>query len=153
MRLVGLGVASFLASVVLASCGREEGPPPAGGGPEKPASRPGTEKPPEPATPTTPSRPGPNATPPGPGTDAPAAPSSGGEAFEGVGTVEEAGVSIHMQGTHKLVEGGKTVALLEGDKAELARWAGKRATVKGRARPTVDGNQTIVAVTSISAAR
>jgi hypothetical protein len=69
-----------------------------------------------------------------------------------VGTLEEIGVSIHMQGSHKLTEGGRLVALLEGDPAELARWVGKRVTVKGRARPSVEGGQTIVTVSAIAAA-
>ncbi len=66
-----------------------------------------------------------------------------------VGTVEKMGPSITMQGTHRLVNEGKTVVLLKSAKADLAAWEGKRARVTGAATRTVEGDATIVDVETI----
>jgi hypothetical protein len=66
------------------------------------------------------------------------------------GTVEPAGVSIHMQGSHKLVDGGKTVVFLQSTAVDLAKYVGKRVKVTGTAAPTVEGSATIVTVTAVT---
>ncbi len=65
------------------------------------------------------------------------------------GTLEKLGPSIHMQGTHKLSEGGKIVVLLKSTKVDLATFEGKRVSVTGTASPTVEGGQTIVEVDAV----
>ena len=68
------------------------------------------------------------------------------------GTLEKMGISIVMQGTHKLVEAGKTVAVLQSKTVDLVKYEGKRVTVTGTSAQTVEGNQTIVDVQEISEA-
>lgn len=97
------------------------------------------------------------ATPAAPNGDGPAAMNGGGDSaplapFSAVGLVEELGPSIYMEGSHKLTRDGALVCLLESKTVDLAAWVGKPARVEGNARPTTEGNQTIVAVTAISAA-
>jgi hypothetical protein len=55
-----------------------------------------------------------------------------------------------MEGTHRLVEGGKTVVLLKSSKVDLSKSEGKRVTVTGNASPTVEGRATIVDVETVS---
>ena len=69
------------------------------------------------------------------------------------GTVEKLGISIEMQGTHKLVDGGKTVVLLKSAKVDLVKYEGKKVTVTGASAPTVEGNQTIIDVRELSEVR
>ncbi len=107
-----------------------------------------------------PDAPGPGATPATPAApdgNGPAALNGGAEPaplapFSAVGLVEELGPSIYMEGSHKLTRDGALVCLLESKTVDLAAWVGKQARVEGNARPTTEGNQTIVAVTAISAA-
>ena len=54
-----------------------------------------------------------------------------------------------MQGTHKLVVEGKTVAFLKSSKVDLSRYEGKRVFVKGPSASTVEGGQVIVDVVDI----
>jgi hypothetical protein len=141
MRSVGLR--AVLASVVLllsAACGDEAAPPAPGPGPTPPRDG-------RPAPPTTP----PAETPPA----SPKPPASGDpdDTTSYTGTVEPMGVSIHMQGTHKLTEGGATVVLLRSGSVALSTYEGKRVRVKGKASPTVEGAQTIVDVESIEEVR
>ena len=66
------------------------------------------------------------------------------------GRVEKIGVSITMQGTHKLVAAGKTVALLQSTKVDLSKYEGKKVRATGASTLTVEGNQTLVTVEAIT---
>ena len=127
-------VATLLLALGASACGKsaDEGPEERKNMPTVPAQSPSS----------TPKRP----TPPAPGM-----PDTKELAW--VGTVEPAGIGITMQGTHKLVEGGRTVALLEGKAVDLKAYEGKRVRVTGKASATVEGNQTIVEVATIEEVR
>jgi hypothetical protein len=66
------------------------------------------------------------------------------------GTLEKMGPSIVMQGTHRLVDAGKTVVILQSAKVDLSKYEGKRVSVTGKSAPTVEGNQTIVDVSEVT---
>lgn len=92
---------------------------------------------------------------------------SGGEASQGrlfrneealpmatfQGTIEELGMSIFMQGTHKLVDDKEElVALLQSgsDSLDLNSYLGQKVKVTGSAAPSVEGGSTFVTVDSVS---
>ncbi len=69
------------------------------------------------------------------------------------GTVEELGISIFMQGTHKLVDDdGSQVALLQSgsDSVDLNAYLGQKVKVSGSATPSVEGGSTFVTVESVT---
>lgn len=69
------------------------------------------------------------------------------------GTLEELGMSIFMQGTHKLVDDkGDLVALLQSgsDSLDLNSYLGQKVKVAGAAAPSVEGGATFVTVESVS---
>ncbi len=69
------------------------------------------------------------------------------------GTIEELGMSIFMQGTHKLVDDkGELVALLQSgsDNLDLNSYLGQKVKVTGSAAPSVEGGATFVTVDSVS---
>ena len=80
-------------------------------------------------------------------------PTSAATAIEWTGTLEKQGMSIAMEGTHKLVSGGKTVVLLKSARVDLSKFEGKKVAVTGASSTTVEGNQTIVDVQEISEIR
>ena len=103
----------------------------------------------DPGKPSSPA--GPSAGPSGPPPAMGAAPSDPAPAATSwTGTLEKMGPSIHMEGTHRLVEGGKTVVLLKSSKVDLTKSEGKRVTVTGTSAPTVEGNATIVTVETVT---
>jgi hypothetical protein len=112
-------------------------------GDDRPADKPGAGNGSGPSTPGSGGTPSPS----GPGPDAPAEPSAG--EYSATGVVKALGPSIHMQGTHQLVEEGRTVALLQSKAVDLTKFEGKRVTVFGKAEPTVEGKQTIVTVSRV----
>jgi|GEM_PF-5288613 len=73
----------------------------------------------------------------------------GGYPAAWTGTVQKMGPSIGMQGTHRLVDGGKTVVILASTKVDLSKYEGKRVSVRGPSVPTVEGNQILVDVTEL----
>lgn len=86
-------------------------------------------------------------------TPAASGPTGAAAAIEWTGTVEKQGMSITMQGTHKLLSGGKTVVLLKSARVDLTKFEGKKVAVTGASSPTVEGNQTIVDVQEIAEIR
>jgi hypothetical protein len=127
----------FVGCLSLAACGKDSEP--AKAGPATPAAS-------APSTKPTPPMPVPTPAPTVPPKPA-AAPAASD--FTGAGVVEVQGISIAMQGTHKLVDGGKTVCLLESKKVDLKAHEGKKVKLSGPSRPTVEGGQTIVDVQTI----
>lgn len=79
----------------------------------------------------------------------PASPLSTTPATQWTGKLEALGPSIHMEGTHKLVDGDKLVVLLKSAKVDLKAHEGKKVAVTGPSSATVEGNQTIVDVETI----
>lgn len=73
----------------------------------------------------------------------------GGYPEQWTGKVERMGPSIEMQGTHRLVDGGKTIVILQSAKVDLSKYEGKRVSVKGPSAPTVEGKQILVDVAEI----
>ena len=73
----------------------------------------------------------------------------GGHPAQWTGKLEKMGPSIVMQGTHKLVDAGKTVAVLTSSKVDLSKYEGKKVSVSGVSAPTVEGNRIIVDVAEI----
>lgn len=71
-----------------------------------------------------------------------------GVAFQGV--VEEAGISIYMQGTHRLTMANGDFVLLESDDIDLDAYLGKEVEAYGDARPSVEGDGTILTVTDMT---
>lgn len=66
------------------------------------------------------------------------------------GMVQKAGMSIYMEGTHRLeLENGRFV-LLESDDFDLDRYVQKKVAVLGSARPTTEGQSTILRVEQIT---
>ena len=100
---------------------------------------------------------GKNAPPPAVPTSSTTPPASGptaaAAAIEWKGTLEKQGMSITMEGTHKLVSGGKTVVLLKSTRVDLSKFEGKKVAVTGASAPTVEGNQTIIDVQELSEIR
>ena len=69
------------------------------------------------------------------------------------GTIEELGISIFMQGTHRLVDdSGELVALLQSgsETLDLNSYLGQKVKVSGESAPSVEGNSTFVTVDSVS---
>ncbi len=69
------------------------------------------------------------------------------------GTIEELGISIFMQGTHKLVDdSGELVALLQSgsESLDLNTYLGQKVEVDGESAPSVEGNSTFLTVESVS---
>lgn len=69
-----------------------------------------------------------------------------------IGTVQELGMSIFMQGSHQLLDDqGERVALLESasDNIDLSGYVGKKVELSGQAAPSVEGGATFVSVESI----
>lgn len=69
------------------------------------------------------------------------------------GTVEELGISIFMQGTHKLLDDkGEQVALLQAadDSLDLNDYVGQKVELSGTSAPAVEGGATFVSVASVS---
>jgi len=112
-------------------------------GDDGPADKPGAGNGSGPSAPGSGGTPSPS----GSGPDAPAQPVAG--EYSATGVVKALGPSIHMQGTHKLVEEGRTVALLQSKAVDLTKFEEKRVTVIGKSEPTVEGKQTIVTVTRV----
>jgi hypothetical protein len=66
------------------------------------------------------------------------------------GTVQKAGMSIYMQGTHRLELSDGRFVLLESDDLDLDMYVGKTVAVLGAARPTVEGDSSILRVEQIT---
>ncbi len=73
----------------------------------------------------------------------------GGYPEQWTGRVERMGPSIEMHGTHRLVDGVKTVVILKSAKLDLSKYEGKRVSVRGPSAPTVEGKQILVDVAEI----
>lgn len=72
------------------------------------------------------------------------------ETFTGI--VEELGISIFMQGTHKLLDDqGEQIALLQAakDDLDLSAYLGQKVEVSGASAPAVEGGATFVSVESV----
>jgi hypothetical protein len=66
------------------------------------------------------------------------------------GRVQQAGMSMYMEGTHRLeLEDGRFV-LLESDELDLGTYVGKAVAVLGAVRPTVEGSAQIMRVEQIT---
>lgn len=65
------------------------------------------------------------------------------------GTVKLLGVSIYMEGSHRLEEDDKLIALLESEDINLPDFEGKEVKVRGFVRDTVEGGQKIMDVAFI----
>lgn len=66
-----------------------------------------------------------------------------------VGTVEPAGISVYMEGTHRLtLEGGKFI-LLESSSLDLNGYVGEKVQVFGSLRPTVEAGGMIMRIDRI----
>lgn len=68
------------------------------------------------------------------------------------GKVEQMGMSIFMQGSHKLVDDkGETIVILQSSKKEidLQSFEGQKVTVQGTAEDTVEAGGRILNVESI----
>ena len=69
------------------------------------------------------------------------------------GTIEELGISIFMQGTHRLVDdSGELLALLQSgsESLDLNTYLGQKVEISGESAPSVEGNSTFVTVESVS---
>ena len=64
--------------------------------------------------------------------------------YEGI--VRPSGISIYMQGTHRLETEMETVLLLESETVDLETYAGKEVRVSGSVRPTVEEGGMIMRV-------
>ncbi len=69
-----------------------------------------------------------------------------------IGTVDELGPSIMMQGTHKLLLSDGQFILLESTDANLSlnSYVGKRVEVRGSVQPTIEGNGGIMRVEEVT---
>ena len=69
-----------------------------------------------------------------------------------IGTIEEAGVSIYQQGTHKLTIADGSIVLLESTDANLTldSYIGKKVEVRGSVRPTVEAGGMIMRVEEVT---
>lgn len=65
------------------------------------------------------------------------------------GTVRPAGISIYMEGTHRLELGDGRFILLSSDTVDLNGYVGERAEVTGSIRPTVEEGGTIMRVEQV----
>lgn len=71
--------------------------------------------------------------------------------YEGV--VKEAGVSIYMEGTHRLEKDGVLVSLLDSKKINLPDFVGKAVKLRGFVKDTVEGGAKIMMVDFIEITR
>lgn len=71
-----------------------------------------------------------------------------GVSYQGI--VSDAGISIYMQGSHRLEIMGGTFVLLESDDVDLDAYVGKEVEVYGDARDSVEGDATVLTVTDIT---
>jgi hypothetical protein len=71
-----------------------------------------------------------------------------GVSFQGV--VQEAGISIYMQGTHRLSMADDRFVLLESDVVDLDAYIGEEVEVFGDARATAEGDARIVDVAEVT---
>lgn len=70
-------------------------------------------------------------------------------AMEFEGTVQPAGISIYMEGTHWLSTADGQTVLLESGIVDLDLYIGTLVRVSGTARPTVEGGATVLTVDSV----
>lgn len=68
------------------------------------------------------------------------------------GTLEKAGPSIEMQGSHVLVTSGTSSIRLTSGKVKLSDYEGKKVVVTGTASLTVEGHKVIVDVETVTLA-
>lgn len=66
------------------------------------------------------------------------------------GTVKPAGISIYMEGTHRLVLDDQRFILLESDTVDLNGYVGETVVAQGAIRPTVEADAMIMRVTEMS---
>lgn len=66
------------------------------------------------------------------------------------GIVQEAGISIYMQGSHRLLLPAGRFILLESDTINLGDYVGKEVEVFGSVRPTVEAGGMIMRVTKLT---
>lgn len=66
------------------------------------------------------------------------------------GVVEPLGISLYMQGTHRLALEGDRFILLEGPAADLNAYLGEEVEVFGAVRPTVEGGGVIMRVERVT---
>lgn len=66
-----------------------------------------------------------------------------------IGTIRPAGISIYMEGTHRLELGDGRFILLSSDTVDLNGYVGEEAEVTGSIRPTVEEGGTIMSVEQI----
>lgn len=91
-----------------------------------------------------------------PSADAPEAPVEPREAQQETGNVSYRGVvgplgiSLYMQGTHRLALGDDRFVLLEGPAVDLNAYLGEEVEVFGAARPTVEGGGVIMRVERVT---
>ena len=71
-------------------------------------------------------------------------------AVEYTGIVRSAGISIYMEGTHRLILEDGSFVLLESSSADLNGYVGENARVYGSVRPTVEDGAVIMRVDTIS---
>lgn len=65
------------------------------------------------------------------------------------GVVQPSGISIYMEGTHRLILDDGRFILLASDTQKLDTYVGQSVEVKGAIRPTVEGNGMIMRVESV----
>src|SRR3989338_11421889 len=66
------------------------------------------------------------------------------------GTLEAAGISIYMEGTHRLVLSGGDFILLESDTEDLNGYMNEQISVRGDVRSTVEAGGLIMTVENIA---
>lgn len=69
------------------------------------------------------------------------------------GIVEPLGISLYMQGTHRLALEDDRFILLEGPAVDLSGYLGEEIEVYGAVRPTVEGNNVIMRVERVTRLR
>lgn len=70
-----------------------------------------------------------------------------GVSYQGI--VSDAGISIYMQGSHRLTMPDDSFVLLQSDDIDLDAYLGKEVEIYGDARNSVEGDLTVVTVTDI----
>lgn len=66
------------------------------------------------------------------------------------GTVEDTGVTVYQQGTHKLTLENGSFILLESSSIDLDAYLGRRVEVRGSTSPTVEAGGTIMVVAEVT---
>lgn len=66
------------------------------------------------------------------------------------GVIEEAGVSIYMEGTHRIVLADRQFVLLESENTDLDAYIGKEVEVHGMVRTTVESGGRIMMVDTVT---